>query len=791
MDFASFFQQATGVGPYSYQKRLAADGLPDVLEAPMGAGKTAGIVLAWLWRRLHSDSPTRSRVPRRLIFALPMRTLVDQVETNVSVWLQNLDLTETVLVNVVMGGRRSDEGSWRMHAHRPSITIGTVDSLVSKALMRGYGTSRGTYPIDFALVTNGAHVVIDEVQLAPAATATLRQLSAFQQSYGTAEPFGLTCVSATVDRRVLDTVDNPAADVRAVGLTTADRSAHLGSLLEATKTVRRLPVDADDYKAIAQQAAARHRSGTRTLVVVNTVKAATGVARALERAKPSADVLLVHSRFRGRERARLADRLTDPVSGAGLIAVATQVVEAGVDIDSSVMITEVSPWASLCQRSGRCNRYAAVEDAELWWYSAGKSTPYDALDLEETERVLLSLEGEPCSGERLLAERVAPSELALRIIRRPDFLALFDTTPDLSGTDIDISPYIRSGAELDCHLAWISTDVRGPLESTFRPPDQDWRCPAPISEVRQWLRGGVRAWTFSSATQRWDRVDRQTRVRPGELVLVHADEGGYDPVYGFAPGHTESVDIEQQIVRDTGEASDAMSDDSTNTGHRDWLTLDVHLKETAAQAAALRRSCEPDLPQSAYDTLTAAALLHDVGKLHPAWQSALRSTQAPTPPPGGPLAKSPGHGRLNFDDHPGLRHELVSALLVSSPAGAQLCAKAGATTAESALLRYLVAAHHGKIRVQIPPVSEGADQVLGVRNGEDLPEVMVLDVAVPPWTTDLKALAPGAEGSWTRAALGLLDRFGPFRLAYMEMLVRMADWRASAGLSLAGEDDLR
>jgi len=41
--------------------------------------------------------------------------------------------------------------------HRPAILVGTVDSLVSKALNRGYGIGRATYPIDFGLVTNGAH----------------------------------------------------------------------------------------------------------------------------------------------------------------------------------------------------------------------------------------------------------------------------------------------------------------------------------------------------------------------------------------------------------------------------------------------------------------------------------------------------------------------------------------------------------------------------------------------------------------------------------------------------------
>ena len=34
--------------------------------------------------------------------------------------------------------------------------------------------------------------------------------------------------------------------------------------------------------------------------------------------------------------------------------------------------------------------------------------------------------------------------------------------------------------------------------------------------------------------------------------------------------------------------------------------------------------------------------------------------------------------------------------------------------------------------------------------------------------------------SWTERTRDLLTRFGPFRLAWMETLVRLADWRASA-----------
>ena len=66
-----------------------------------------------------------------------------------------------------------------MKMHKPAIVVGTVDSLVSKALNRGYGIARAIFPIDYALVTNGAHWIIDEIQLCPESVTTLRQLAGF------------------------------------------------------------------------------------------------------------------------------------------------------------------------------------------------------------------------------------------------------------------------------------------------------------------------------------------------------------------------------------------------------------------------------------------------------------------------------------------------------------------------------------------------------------------------------------------------------------------------------------
>lgn len=95
MTFAQFFQDATGNRPFPYQESLAeADLRRLALAAPTGAGKTAAATIAWLWQRRHRPSTT----PRRLVICEPMRTLVEQVYTEVSKWLKNAKLDDQIKV---------------------------------------------------------------------------------------------------------------------------------------------------------------------------------------------------------------------------------------------------------------------------------------------------------------------------------------------------------------------------------------------------------------------------------------------------------------------------------------------------------------------------------------------------------------------------------------------------------------------------------------------------------------------------------------------------------------------
>ena len=74
MNFTEMFKKTTlderdpeGLSPHPYQTRLAeGEDFPSFLEAPTGMGKTAAVILAWLWRRRFADEAVRKSTPRRL-----------------------------------------------------------------------------------------------------------------------------------------------------------------------------------------------------------------------------------------------------------------------------------------------------------------------------------------------------------------------------------------------------------------------------------------------------------------------------------------------------------------------------------------------------------------------------------------------------------------------------------------------------------------------------------------------------------------------------------------------------
>lgn len=201
---------------------------------------------------------------------------------------------------------------------------------------------------------------------------------------------------------------------------------------------------------------------------------------------------------------------------------------------------------------------------------------------------------------------------------------------------------------------------------------------------------------------------------------------------------------------------------SSFTGRR--VTLEEHLLGVGAQARTFATRC--GLPSLLASDVALAARLHDLGKLDPRFQRMLADGAPSTEP----LAKSGiderdrgrrRHARRRAGLPDGFPHEMLSVALVQ---GSSLLADAH----DPDLVLHLIASHHGACRPLPPPI---------VDDGEHLVTAEVDGRTVTsPSQHGLSRLDSGVADRFWR----LQERYGPWGLAWLEALLRLADHTRSA-----------
>ncbi|MYB39815.1 CRISPR-associated helicase Cas3', partial [Candidatus Saccharibacteria bacterium] len=702
---------------------------------------------------------------------------------------------------------------WYLYPEKPFIIVGTQDMLLSRALNRGYGSSPFMWPVEYGLLNNDCLWVMDEVQLMANGLPTSTQLAAFRQSFGTYGPCHTLWMSATVSQEWLHTVDFPtSADDDTLSLNPEDfQNDGLERRRKAIKLLHRLELPrqrrtrADqpyDYGEIAGAILERHQQGTLTLGVFNTVPRAQGVFQglqdALKKAGGNQELLLVHSRFRLKERRQRAEEIGHDLPAAGRIVIATQAIEAGVDISARVLITDLAPWSSLVQRFGRCNRYGEFPQAKVFW-----------LDLLDLQKHAFPYEGKEDSLvqararlENMEGQSVAPASLpevdeTIRhgaVLRRRDLVSLFDTTPDLSGSYLDVSRFVRGGEDMDVQVFW--RDWEG--DPNERSPEREELCSVPVGQMKDFLSNRSRpqqAWRWDHLESEWQRIE-QRDVRPGQTLLMKAEVGGYTIEKGWEPDSISNVPVAQDSLDEAiGQPPEGYDDERTNTGQRGWVTLrnhSLHVKEEAQRT--LEALSNLALPEEIRDSVVTAAQWHDVGKAHCSFQEMLLQTLPESEEQSEYRkelwAKSGGRGGNH--SRPYFRHEVASALVLLQRA------PAGLTGWARDLAAYLAMSHHGRVRLSLrslPTLARDRNRnpnldyqyLLGfpIDANDFLPAAdLGENVTVPETEIDMSisqmGIAENGERSWLDCSLSLRDSLGPFRLAYLEALIRTADRRASS-----------
>lgn len=749
--YAQFFRRITDNEILPYQQRYGSDPfLPTLLVVPTGLGKSDAVLAPWLYAKACGET-----APTRLIIVLPRQNLTAQTAENARKRCKAAGLENQIRVLELMAG--SDDNKETLRPDCAAIIVATQDLYFSRALNRGYARRPPRWPIDFALYNQDCLLVLDEIQLMDDALATSTQLAAFRDRWGIFGNAPTVWMSATVNPAWLRTIDF-LTQPREIRLQADDRVAEIvKKRIHARKSLAPAPEDCRQPAGCAAFAVERHQTGTRTLVIANTVPRAREIFGAL-RAEFPAPVLL-HSRFRPGDRKHAAD-LLDAIPPEGQIVVSTQVLEAGVDITARVLITDIAPWGSMVQRFGRVNRYGEDVSPEIFWvdqpgYTKQKdpTAPYSP---DEIQRAIERLTNLASASPANLPDEDGPEPWQY-VLRKADLLDLFDTTSDLSGNELDVSRFIRATEDKNAYLAWRDWDGDAEPPSTLDELTDEELCPVPIGELREFIKKHP-VFTWSFATEEWSKVN-PGQLYSGMLAVTRCREGAYTAAEGWSPD--SKVKVEPVLLR-TGPPDGDSSDPRSFPKYRQ--TLRDHTDRVVEELKVLHEATNLD-PEYA-SALVAAATLHDWGKAHEVFQATLHRNDNSTEL----LAKQIGsgkHSRKHF------RHELASALAMLQTGDADLAA-------------YLAAAHHGKIRLGIrsmPGETEdgGVRTARGIREGDRLPACEVATgVFRPSVELSLKQMEFGAEGgSWTDRMLRLRDELGPFRLAYLEMLLRSADETAS------------
>ncbi|MYC26372.1 MAG: CRISPR-associated helicase Cas3' [Gammaproteobacteria bacterium] len=765
--FEEYFEKATGNKPYPYQKKLATSETPDVLNVPTGAGKTEAAILGlWLWKRLNGNAP------RKLVYCLPMRVLVEQTKARVELWLKKLGLDNRIGVELLMGG--SDVEIQKLLPDKEYIIVGTQDMLVSGALNRAYGNSPTNWPIIFGFLNNDCMWIMDEVQIMENALPTAIQLARMRDEFKTYGAHKTVLMSATINQDWLETVDSPRDSLSIYNFDMKkDSNESLEKRNKAQKTLFKAPITLQRRygKEEASKILKLHKPGTPTAVIVNTVERAQYLYETLSK-MTNTECKLMHSRFRAHERKALNEYVSKLGENDDVIIIATQVLEAGIDVSFQTLVTELAPWSSMVQRFGRCNRRGNLNDAKAYWINLDQKyhAPYGTSENAYSEKQLEKLEKKSISPHAL--PNVNEQKFFDAILRKRDILNLFDTASDLSGNHTDVSKFVRSmEQQLNVDVFWRENADEG---KSFHRVVRDEICSVKIDSLKGFLQ------KKNSHGYIWDHVDgRWKKIRPSEMLQGHTimldskNAAGYSDEYGWYPDNNDEVKMIGTIQQD--QSPDSYDADPTSKSVRP-VTLEAHTGHVIRETNKLTKNII-EIDGDTRKMLQIAATYHDIGKVHCIFQGTMRNGLVGEYDQKTVWAKSQKNTKHKIR---GFRHEAVSAL-------AYLEQKDQTKYELRDLVAYLIMAHHGKVRMSLRRFSrknqDGGKYLLGIKtDGDYLPEFSCKYVNISKSRIDTGIGDMGREEdrpSWVERTLTLLEQYGPFRLAYLEALIRRSDWLAS------------
>ena len=649
-EFGDFFAVLNGgYAPFSWQEEvldhICEHGVwPERINAPTGSGKSS-VVDIHLFANALAAVGTAPRVPRRLCVTVGRRALVDSQATRADKILGCLedaladgsgepDILRRVAEALQSFQTRNDEegrapfevGHIRGELSNRALPVtdisacaiiaATPDMYGSRALFRGYGSTKAARPRETALLTMDTVMVLDEAHMNRQLLHTTQRIAQLQKREADLGVPTLQVVETTATPSTEDSESTTlGVDIEALD---SPNDEKLRDRVYSHKELVLRPIDKWDGKpgnaatvkaavdAIMEFLAHREASGgseeAHTIgCIVNHVRTAISIKEELAKNLAKEEVQLLVGRMRPYDLENLqADHpnlFTTEGDKSVKVVVATQTLEVGIDVDFADLVTELAPASSLAQRFGRVNRLGHRTDSKVVVIepASGDSVkkdapPYKAVDLSNAYAWLEALNGtenpsvNPAAMVKNPPVQSSPERLLYQRPEWPDLLE-FSRTDENPYDEPDLDLWLHDS--LDAETAMGGVIVRDNLPSNtsaameilktsyFAPSDRE-TFPANLKILKEILdyqdEHGVKP--------------RKFLYRQGEISLWQDADHGDESSQSLAPGDvlildTGSIPFTNQNIAVTQRELPSKKDELEAVPFPEGIKLYVCLSSTA------------------------------------------------------------------------------------------------------------------------------------------------------------------------------------------------------------------
>jgi len=323
-----------------------------VVVAPTGSGKTE---LGVLWAKSRG----------KLVYTLPLRVALNDLYRRFSEEYFKEEsvglLHSTAFIEYVEGSGNDIEVEKKVNSARllaMPVMLSTPDQVFLTSL-NYYGSDKvvSVYP--------ESAIVVDEIQTytPEMAAVFLKTLQLIKEAGGK-----VLVITATLPPHIKDFLEKEGFEIvdvleeaRKHGLNVKNLhlKRHCVKLVEGGLfSYSEEGVSFDGFQKVPKYIGEFEKNGFRSvLIVLNNVKKAVKAYEELSKKPNGWSVHLLHSRLPEKRKSEVIFELKSRLNaGKRVVLVATQVVEASVDLDFDALITEISPIDSQVQRWGRVYR---------------------------------------------------------------------------------------------------------------------------------------------------------------------------------------------------------------------------------------------------------------------------------------------------------------------------------------------------------------------------------------------------------------------------------------------------